>query len=255
MIDSHCHIFDEKYVLTPQEVVANFFVAGGVAFVNVACDKKDFLPAIEFAKSNPNTYFALGYHPEVVNDADLNYLENLLKQNHKNLVALGEMGLDYYWTKDNKTQQKELFNQQIKLAKKYKLPIIVHTRDAFGDTLEILKANAPFEQGGVLHCYSGSAEFAKQAIDLGFYISFAGSVTYPNAVNLQNVAASLPYDKILIETDSPYLTPSSCAKMINEPKNVYEVAKFIANLRGIKVAEFITQTTKNALNLFKKIAT
>lgn len=255
MIDSHCHLFDKKYELTPQEIADRFFGAGGKALINVACDEAVFGDAIEFSKQNKRVYYSLGYHPEYALNYDLNVLENLLKTNDKKLVAVGEIGLDYYWDKTNAAQQKVLFDAQIKLAQKYDLPIIVHSRDAAADTLEILKANAPYKNPGVIHCFSGSFEWGKEILKLGFYISFSGSVTYKNAKNLHEAAIETPIDKILIETDSPYLTPSNCERGINEPKNVKEVGNFIADLRKMNRQLFIEICAENTVKLFKKIAT
>jgi len=166
------------------------------------------------------------------------------------LLAIGEIGLDYHYGKDDRYEQMCMFESQIRLAKKYNLPIIIHNRDASGDILEILKRNAPFNCGGIIHCFSASLEWAREVIKLGFYVSFSGSVTFKNAVNIQEVAKSIPEDRILVETDSPYLAPVPYRGQRNEPKNVVEVANFIANLRGVSYEHINKCTTNNFNRLF-----
>ena len=156
------------------------------------------------------------------------------KNNRNKLLAIGEIGLDYHMGKENKDKQIEMFESQIKLAKKYNLPIIIHNRDASGDILEVLKRNAPFEKGGIIHCFSASLEWAREVIKLGFYISFSGTVTFKNAINIQEVAKLVPEDKLLVETDSPYLAPVPHRGEINQPMYLVDVAKFIAQLRNCK---------------------
>ena len=192
-------------------------------------------------------------HPEGVDEFNLDKLESLVKQNINSgkLVAIGEIGLDYYWRKDNKLEQIKIFKQQIELAKKYNLPIIVHCREAFGDCLEILRQYSPFLNGGVIHCYSGSIEWAKDVINLGFLISFTGVVTYSNAKNVQEVAKWVDNDKFMVETDSPFLSPVPFRGKENCPSNVVYVAKFIAELKNISYNNIDKITTKNAKNLFK----
>ena len=176
----------------------------------------------------------------------------IFDKNKKNkLLAIGEIGLDYHMGKDDREEQVKMFESQIRLAKKYDLPIIIHNRDASGDILEILKRNAPFDRGGIIHCFSASLEWAKEVIKLGFYISFSGSVTFKNAVNIQEVAKCIPEDKILVETDSPYLAPVPYRGKRNEPKFVVEVANFIANLRGVSYEHFNKCVTSNFNKLFK----
>lgn len=173
------------------------------------------------------------------------------KSGKNKLLAIGEIGLDYHYGKDDRYEQMCIFESQIKLAKKYNLPIIIHNRDASGDILEILKRNTPFNRGGIIHCFSASLEWAREVIKLGFYISFSGSVTFKNAVNIQEVAKNIPEDKILVETDSPYLAPVPYRGQRNEPKNVVEVANFIANLRGVSYEHINKCTTNNFNRLFR----
>ena len=172
------------------------------------------------------------------------------KNNRNKLLAIGEIGLDYHRGKENKDKQIEMFESQIKLAKKYNLPIIIHNRDASGDILEVLKRNAPFEKGGIIHCFSASLEWAREVIKLGFYISFSGTVTFKNAVNIQEVAKLIPEDKLLVETDSPYLAPVPHRGEVNQPMYVVDVAKFIASLRNCTYEHIDKCTTVNFSRLF-----
>jgi len=196
-------------------------------------------------------YCAVGVHPDDADKYNEQELEKLLINRNNKLVAVGEIGLDYYHTKENKELQKQVFESQINLANKYKLPIVIHCRNAFGDMLEILKKYAPFEYGAVMHCYSGSLEFVREILKLGLKISFTGTVTYKNAVNLKEVVKNIPLDSFFFETDSPYLAPQSVRGTINEPKNVLEVAHHVAELRGMNAEELIKITDKSAKEFFK----
>lgn len=206
---------------------------------------------MELSKKYDSVYCAIGVHPSDCDTYDEQTLEEMIKNRHDKVVAVGEIGLDYYWTKDNKEEQKRVFDSQIKLAKKYNLPIVIHCRDAFGDTLEILKQNMPLENGVVFHCYSGSLQFAEQLLKMGVKFSFTGTVTYNNARNVQEVAKNLPLDSFFFETDSPYLTPTPYRGQRNEPKHVVEVCKFVANIRGMTYEELEKITDENAKKFFK----
>ncbi len=205
---------------------------------------------MELSKKYDSVYCTIGVHPSDCDTYDETALEEMIKNRHNKVVAIGEIGLDYYWTKDNKEEQKQVFDSQIKLAKKYNLPIVIHCRDAFGDTLEVLKQNMPLDNGVVFHCYSGSLEFAEQLLKMGAKFSFTGTVTYNNAKNVQEVAKNLPLDSFFFETDSPYLTPMPYRGERNEPKHVVEVCKFVADLRGIKYKEMEKIADENAKKFF-----
>lgn len=251
MYDTHCHLNDKKYENNLSQIITNYEQNGIEKVICVGFDFESSVLAQKIAKENSSVYFSVGIHPENVADYDEQKLIALLDSDDKKMVALGEIGLDYHYTQDNKEKQKEVFVKQIKLAKKYKLPIIVHCRDAYGDCLEILKENAPYQYGGVMHCFGGSTEWAKEVIKLNFKISFAGSVTFNNAKNLQDVAKALDIRYMLVETDSPYLCPKRGIQ--NEPKYVQDVAIFIAKLKGFDSEQFINIVDKNALNLFQKL--
>lgn len=251
MIDTHCHLNDSQYEGKVDEIVNNFLSAGVEKAICIGCDPITNKSAKEIANLYDCVYYTVGIHPDDCETYNEKELEEYLKANDKKLVAVGEIGLDYYHNKDNKEKQKEVFIRQIKLANKYKLPIVIHCRDSYGDTLEILKQFAPFKYGAVMHCYSGSWEFAQQILKLGVKFSFTGTVTYKNAKNVQVVAKNLPIDSFFFETDSPYLTPTPYRGQQNEPKHVLEVAQFVADLRQIDFKELEKTTDRTAKMFFK----
>lgn len=251
MLDTHCHLNDNQFSDDLQQVITNFLSAGVETAICVGCDPISNNRAIKIAKDYECVYYTVGIHPDDCAKYNKEEIEQYLKLNDNKLVAVGEIGLDYFHNKENKEEQKQVFISQIKLAKKYKLPIVIHCRDAYGDTLDILKQHAPFKFGAVMHCYGGSLEFANELIKLGVKMSFTGTVTYKNAVNVQQVVKNLPIDSFFFETDSPYLSPVPYRGKRNEPKNVVEIAKFVANLRGEDVNELMEVTTSNAKKFFK----
>ncbi len=228
--------------------------AGVNKAICVAWDIPSSEKASEIAKTYESVYYAVGVHPDNVDEYDAKKLENLIKQgieNKQKLVAVGEIGLDYYRIKDNKEKQKQVFISQIKLANKYHLPIIIHCRDAYGDTMEILKQFAPFKFGAVMHCYSGSLEYANELLKLGIKLSFTGVVTYKNATNVKEVVKNIPLDSFFLETDCPYLAPTPHRGERNEPANVLDTAKYVAELREMTLTDLISATDQNATTFFK----
>ena len=251
MLDTHCHLNDNQFNGEVDQIVNNFLCAGVEKAICVGCDTFSNKKAHEIAQNYDSVYYTVGFHPDDCDKYNEQELLNYINQNDKKLVAIGEIGLDYFHNKDNKQEQKRVFEAQIQLAKQHKLPIVIHCRDAYGDTLEMLKTHAPFEYGAVMHCYSGSWDFAKELLKLGVKFSFTGTVTYKNAKNVQEVAQNLPIDSFFFETDSPYLTPTPYRGKRNEPKYVLEVAKFVANLRNIEYNDLVAITDKTAKTFFK----
>lgn len=252
MIDSHCHLYDGKYEITEDELVKNFEDAGVECVLNIGLDYEANEKAKAQAHKYKNVYYSVGFYPEYCdkyNEKEFEeYLVNCLKD--EKFLGIGEIGLDYYWTKGNKEKQIEVFESQIKLAKKYNVPFIVHNRDASGDVLDVLRRNAPYNRHNIIHCFSASLEWAREVMKIGFYISFSGSVTFNNAKNLQEVAKEISLDRLLVETDAPYLTPVPFRGQINEPKNVIHTAKFIADLRQMPYKEIEVATTQNFKRIF-----
>ena len=248
-IDTHTHLSKKDYD-DIEKVIEDAKEQDVLYLIISGCDKEGIKESIEIANTHNNIYLALGYHPSETSkttDKDLEELEEIIKTNKK-VVALGEIGLDYYWEKDNKEEQKELFKKQIEIAKKYNLPLVIHSRDAFQDTYDILK-EANYK--GVIHCFSGNVENAKMYLSLGFYLGIGGVITFKNT-NLKETIKEIPIDKILLETDAPYLAPTPHRGEKNESKYIPIIAEEIGNLLNKTKAEIGEITTQNATKMFNK---
>ena len=248
IIDTHAHYESEQYDGLCDQIFASFDDLGVSAVINCGCNIESSKKNIELAKKYDCCYAAVGFHPEDITDKSLNFgaLENLLKC--EKVLAVGEIGLDYYWNKENREKQIEAFIFQIELAKKYDLPIIVHDRDAHCDTLEILKKYKP---KGVVHCFSGSLEMAREIVKLGMYIGVGGVVTFKNARKLVEVVEDIPMEKILLETDGPYLAPEPFRGKLNNSFLISLVAQKISEIKKIPINEIYRITKENAISLFK----
>ncbi|WP_099353529.1 TatD family hydrolase [Fredinandcohnia onubensis] len=251
LIDTHAHLNAIQYQEDLEEVIERAQSEGVEIIVVVGFDRETITRAIELADTYEFIYATVGWHPVDaidMTDEDLKWIEELCS--HPKVVALGEMGLDYYWDKSPKEIQKEVFRKQIALAKKVKLPIVIHNREATADIIEILEEENASEVGGIMHCFTGSVEVAKQCMDMNFYISFGGPVTFKNAKKPKEVAAEIPLDRLLIETDCPYLTPHPFRGKRNEPSYVKYVAEQIAELKGVTFEEIAQKTSDNAKRFF-----
>ncbi|MBS4221109.1 TatD family hydrolase [Bacillus sp. FJAT-49711] len=251
LFDTHVHLNDDQYAEDLDEVIARAKNAGVEYMVVVGFDRKTIQKALEIIDEHKFLYASVGWHPVDAIDMteeDLIWLEEVAA--HPKVVALGEMGLDYHWDKSPKEIQKDVFRKQIRLAKKINMPIIIHNRDATQDIIEILKEEHAEEVGGIMHCFSGSAEVAKQCLDLNFYISLGGPVTFKNAKKPKEVAIQVPLDRLLIETDCPYLAPHPYRGKRNEPSYVRLVAEQIADLKSLSLEEVAQITTANAKKVF-----
>ncbi|MGI6735255.1 MAG: TatD family hydrolase [Bacilli bacterium] len=251
--DTHCHLNDRRYQKDIKGYVERAREAGVNYLLVVAWDVVSSKKAIKIAEKFPNVYAAVGIHPtDAVKTPKIDIQELELLLTHPKVVAVGEIGLDYHWIKDPKEREieYEFFVAQIELANKYKKPVIIHMRDATNDTYEILKNNTPKYQG-VMHSYSGSKEMVKRFTDLGFYISLGGPVTFLNAREPKEVALVVPEDRLLIETDAPYLTPHPYRGKINESAKIPLIATAIAAIRNVSVEKVGEFTTKNAKRLFR----
>jgi len=247
-IDTHMHIGND-FGVDPDTFVENAKKVGVHQLIASFCEKDDLLLSTEFVNKYKNLYACVGYHPEISNkivDKDYEILEEFIKKNPK-IVAIGEIGLDYYWEKDNKEKQREVFKKQLELAEKLNLPVVIHSRDAINETYEILKEFKTVK--GVIHCFSGSLEMAKKFMELGYYLGIGGVVTFQNS-KLGSVVEQIPLTRLLLETDSPYLAPVPVRGTTNESKNIPYIAKKIANLKKISIEEVERVTTKNAFELF-----
>jgi len=251
LIDSHAHLDGSRFDNDREKIIENFKEDGIELIVNPGADVATSVKAVSLAKKHKNIYAAVGVHPHEAKTMDENTIEVLreLAANEK-VVAIGEIGLDYHYDNSPRDIQKKWFREQIKLAKELDLPIIIHDRDAHEDTYNILKEENDDRLRGIMHCYQSSLEMSQQFIDLGFYISLAGPVTFKNAKTPKEVAEGVPLDKLLIETDSPYLTPHPHRGKRNEPAYVRYVAGMIAELKGLSYEEVAKKTAENAKKIF-----
>ncbi|OZM55857.1 hydrolase TatD [Lottiidibacillus patelloidae] len=252
LFDTHAHINALQFEEDREQVIQRALDEGVENIVVVGFDNETIDGAMELAEKYPFIYAAVGWHPVDAIDMteeDLKRIELLAA--HPKVVAIGEMGLDYHWDKSPKEVQKEVFRKQIQLAKKVNLPIIIHNRDATNDVVTILEEENAAEVGGIMHCYSGSLETAEQCMKMNFYISFGGPVTFKNAKQPKEVAKKIPLEKILIETDCPYLSPHPYRGKRNEPSYVKYIAEQIALLKEISYDELAEHTTANAKRLFQ----
>ena len=246
IFDTHAHYEDERFDEYREEMFSTFNQKGVGKILTCGCDKESSLKAISIAEKYDYVYSAVGIHPgNIDSGTTVEEIEELAK--NKKCVAIGEIGLDYYWVQDNKPQQKEIFISQIELAKKLDLPVIVHDREAHGDTLEILKQYRP---KGVVHSFSGSVEMAEELLKIGMYIGIGGVITFKNAKKLPDVVKMLPEDKIVLETDAPYLAPVPFRSKTNNSSLIYLTAEKIAEIRETDTQKILKQTFKNAQYLF-----
>ena len=244
IIDTHCHLDNEKYYNDFNQVYDKAITNNIQKFIIPAADPKDLPRAIELSEKYSNIYFAVGIHPLEVEKYDDKYLLDYI--NHEKCVAVGEIGLDYHYTKETKESQKEIFKRQIEIAIKYDKPLIVHIREASADSLEILESFP--EARGVLHCFNADEQLLK--LKDRFYYGIGGVITFKNAKKLINVFPKIPKDRVVIETDAPYLTPHPFRGQRNEPYYTIYVRDKIAELWGVDKEEVEKITTENAKKLF-----
>jgi len=255
-IDSHCHIDGADYDADRDAVIAGARDAGVTTMLNVGTGDPQsgaFERAIEFAEKHEHVYAAIGVHPhdaKLFDDQAEQRLVDLVKQS-KRAVAWGEIGLDYHYDYSPRDVQRDVFRRQLRIARLLKLPVVIHSREADDDTVNILREELTgYERGGVMHCFGGSVAMARNTIELGFFISFAGNLTFKKAENLRDVARQLPLDRLLIETDCPYLTPVPFRGRRNEPARVVETARCLAELLGKELEEIGRITSENFARLF-----
>ena len=251
LIDTHVHLNAEQYEEDVVEVIESARRAGVNRMVVVGFDTPTIERAIELAETYSFIYAVIGWHPVDAIDCtqkELDWIESLAS--HPKVVGIGEMGLDYYWDKSPREVQQQLFRKQIQLAKRVNLPIVIHNREATADVVRILKEEEAATVGGIMHCFTGSVEVARECIAMNFLISLGGPVTFKNAKQPKKVAEEIELEHLLVETDAPYLTPHPYRGKRNEPKHVLLVAEEIAKLKGISYEEVAKQTTRNAEKIF-----
>ena len=254
LVDSHCHINFDPLGDEVEQVIARAVEAGVNHMLCVSVNLEDYPQVLELATRFDNVFASVGVHPneQEGHDPDVEELTALASDPH--VVAIGETGLDYYRTEEKMDWQHDRFRVHIEAAKQSAKPLIVHTRDSSADTLQLMEEEGARDAGGVMHCFVEDWDTAKRAMDLGFYISFSGIVTFKNAKELQEVARKVPLDRMLVETDSPYLAPVPFRGKTNEPAYTRNVAEFIASLRDISLEEVATNTTHNFYQLFRSAA-
>ena len=254
LIDSHCHLNYEGLVERQAEVLENARARGVTGFLNISTRQREWGDIVGVAEREPDVWASIGVHPhEADAHPDLGAAALAEAADHPRVIAIGECGLDYHYDKSDRTAQRERFHAHIEAAHQTGLPLVVHTREAEDDTAEML--GTAVRDGvvtGVLHCFTGSAELARKGLDLGFYISLSGIVTFKNAQDLQATAKWLPADQMLVETDSPFLAPVPHRGRKCEPAFVADTASFVAELRGEDPEELAEATTANFFKLFKK---
>ena len=257
-IDSHCHIDGEAFDADRDEIVRRAKDAGIAAMLNVGTGNPhngEIAKAVQVAEQYENVFACVGVHPhdaKLYDDKAENHLIDLVRSSEK-VIAWGEIGLDFYYDHSPRDVQTEVFRRQIRTARDLDLPIIIHSRDANDETVEILREECSSEnfRGGIMHCFGGSAEMAESLMEIGFLISFAGNVTFKKADELREAARVVPIEKLLIETDCPFLTPVPFRGKRNEPAFVVHTASFLADFYGVELEKLANQTTANFLNFFR----
>jgi len=254
LVDSHCHLNYEGLVEDQQAVLERARAAGVGAFLNISTREREWGDVVATAEREPDVWASIGIHPhEAEQHADLGEGALLAAADHPRVIAIGESGLDYYYDRSERSVQRDLFRTHIAVSRKTGLPLIVHTRDADDDTAQILAEE--MEKGAfpaLIHCFTASAEFGRKVLDLGLTISISGIVTFKNARELQDFAAEVPEDRLLVETDSPFLAPVPHRGKTCEPAFVRNTAEFVAGLRGESVEALAANTTRNFYALFSK---
>lgn len=251
MIDTHAHLDDEQYE-NAHEMIENFAQDGLEMVFTVGCDLSGISNAVKLAEKYDNVYAIIGFHPDYVDQFDESVFELL---NHPKVIGVGEIGLDYHTRKDNKEAQKQMFVRQLEIAHANHMPIEIHSRDAVGDTLEVLKTHRDLlTDGGIWHCFNESYEVFKEAKKLGLLVAFGGVTTFKNAHTSHELIKNIDLGDVVFETDCPYLTPEPLrGKAINQPKYVRYTAQHFADLKEMNIDKVIDASNKNVFRLFKKL--
>ena len=248
IIDSHSHYDDDAFDSDRYEVIESLKDAGVSTVISIGCNIETTKKAHQLSKKYPFIYFTAGFHPEYAEELDDNavfFLKEMAKE--QKMVAIGEIGLDYHYDTPSREIQKKAFIKQMELAHELNLPISIHCRDAVGDVMEIIRK---YPGRGIFHCYSGSAETLKEIVNLGYYISFSGTVTFKNAKNVKESAKIVPSDRYLVETDCPYLSPEPNRGKRNDSRNLVHTLKAIADIRGISYQQALNETCENTKKVY-----
>ncbi|WP_371807034.1 TatD family hydrolase [Snodgrassella communis] len=251
LIDSHCHLNMPELAARLPQILENMAQADIRQAIAISVDKTSAAEVLALAEQHTNLFASVGVHPEDQNSVEISLDEFIVAAQHPKVVGIGETGLDYHWYSGDLTWQHARFRTHIQASNHTGLPLIIHTRDAGADTLRLLRENQA--QQGVIHCFTEDTAFAKAVLDLGFYISFSGIVTFKNARQIQEACRYVPLDRILVETDAPYLAPVPKRGKPNEPAYVRYTAEFVAQLRGDSITTIEEATTANTYRLFNKL--
>ncbi|MGE9657753.1 TatD family hydrolase [Snodgrassella alvi] len=251
LIDSHCHLNMPDLAVRLPQILENMAQADIGQAIAISVDRTSAAEVLALAEQHTNLFASVGVHPEDQNSAEMSVDELIAAAQHPKVVGIGETGLDYHWCSGDLAWQHQRFSTHIQASNQTGLPLIIHTREAAGDTLRLLHENQA--QQGVIHCFTEDTAFAKAVLDLGFYISFSGIVTFKNARQIQEACRYVPLDRILVETDAPYLAPVPKRGKQNEPAYVRYTAEFVAQLRGDSITSIEEATTANTYRLFNKI--
>ncbi|ORF24414.1 DNAase [Snodgrassella alvi] len=251
LIDSHCHLNMPDLAVRLPQILDNMVQADIGQAIAISVDRTSAAEVLALAEQHTNLFASVGVHPEYQNSAEMSVDELVAAARHPKVVGIGETGLDYHWCSGDLAWQHQRFSTHIQASNQTGLPLIIHTREAASDTLRLLHENQA--QQGVIHCFTEDTAFAKAVLDLGFYISFSGIVTFKNARQIQEACRYVPLDRILVETDAPYLAPVPKRGKQNEPAYVRYTAEFVAHLRGDSITSIEEATTANTYRLFNKI--
>jgi TatD DNase family protein len=251
LVDSHCHLDFPALAERLPEVLAAMQTRGVDAALCIGVNLEDFPRVLAIAEQSDNLYATVGVHPEYTDVEEPDEARLLSLAEHPKVLGIGETGLDYYWHKDKPEWQRQRFRTHIRAARFCGKPLIVHTRESAADTLQVLREEGAEQVGGVMHCFTEDWEIARQALDLGFYLSFSGIVTFKNAAIVKDVARKCPLDRLLVETDAPYLAPTPFRGKPNEPSYVRYVAEEIALLKEMPFEAVAQASTENFIRLFK----
>lgn len=251
--DTHTHLDHASFEGERDMIIRRALEAGITRIINIGFNRETIPSTLALAENYDCVEAVVGWHPQDAIDMkaeDLDYIEHLAV-NHPKVVALGEMGLDYYWDTSPKDVQQRVFREQIRLARKLGLPIVIHNREAHADVIAILKEEKAYDVGGVMHCFSGSWETAQLCLDMNFYISFGGPVTFKNAKQPKEVLGKVPLNRLLVETDAPFLAPHPYRGKRNETSYTRLVAEAAAEIKGVPLEVFAAQTSENAASIFR----
>ena len=252
LFDVHAHYNDEKFDIDRKQVIESIYSSGVTSIINAGYSIESSIEAVKISENFKFMYATAGISPNDIDNLPDDFITKIKNvADNKKVVAIGEIGLDYYWNKENADLQKDVFIKQIELANELNLPIVIHTREAVMDTIDILKNKKTCNNKGIFHCCPFNIDLVREGLKLGFYISFCGPVTFKNSKNAETIVNMVPMDKMVIETDSPYLSPEPMRGTRNDSRNVRFIAEKIAMIKGVSVEEVAKQTYINARTIFK----